>query len=248
MFGKLKNKVAIVTGCAQGIGQAIALLLASYKINIIANDLSQQVRLLVKEILKNGDKAVAVSGDIADEDTAQKLKQTAIETFGGVDFLVNNAGIHQHLTLEELSIKDWNRIIDVNLKGTFICSKAVIPLMKRQRYGRIVNISSIDGFTGTDHEAHYGASKSGIVGLTKCIALELSPYNATANAIAPGDILTDMLMPMDETRKKTIEDAIPLGRLGQPQDIAKVVLFLISDMADFITGQTIHVNGGSLMI
>lgn len=248
MFEPLADKVAIVTGCARGIGRAIALLLARHKNCVVANDISECVKNVGDEIRRYDGQAITFQGDISSQRDVEKLKEVALATFDKIDILVNNAGIHQHLKVEELSLEDWNRILKVNLTGAFLCSKAVIPEMKKQRYGRIVNISSIDGFTGTDHEVHYGSSKAGIIGLTKCLALELASYNITVNAIAPGDIMTDMLMPINDEKRRILESAIPLGLLGKPEDIAKVVLFLVSNMADFITGETIHVNGGSLMI
>jgi 3-oxoacyl-[acyl-carrier protein] reductase len=171
-----------------------------------------------------------------------------LKEFDGVDILVNNAGVHYHIKSWDMKEAEWRRVLGVNLDGVFFCSKVFSPEMREKKWGRIISISSIVGFTGTDHEAHYGASKAAVVGLTKSLALELAHYNITVNAIAPGWIETDMTAGTTAAEMKKALALVPLGRIGQPRDIAYVAAFLASDKASYITGQTMHVNGGEAMI
>ena len=164
-----------------------------------------------------------------------------------MDILVNNAGTHYHLKSWEMEQSEWSRVLGVNLDGVFLCSKAFSEEMRAKKWGRIINISSIVAFTGTDHEAHYGASKAAVVGLTKALALELARFNITVNAIAPGWIETDMTSAVTEEEKMKALELVPLGRFGRPEDIAHAAVFLASDKASFITGQTLHINGGEAM-
>ena len=175
------------------------------------------------------------------------MRERVIEKSGGVDILVNNAGVHHHLKSREMDQTEWNRVLSVNLDGTFLCSREFSSEMRSKKWGRIINISSIVAFVGTDHEAHYGASKAAVLGLTKSLALELAAYNITVNAIAPGWIETDMTSSATGEERKRALELIPLGRIGQPTDIAYTAVFLASERASFITGQTIHVNGGEAM-
>ena len=245
----MSNRVALVTGASRGIGRGIALEMAHEGADVIVNyALSEpKAKEVARSIEALGRKALVVKADVSKLDQVEAMRKRVLDELRGVDILVNNAGIHQHLKSWETGHTDWRHILDVNLDGTFLCSKAFSPEMRAKKWGRIVNISSIVAFTGTDHEAHYGASKAAVLGLTKSLALELAPYNITVNAIAPGLIETDMTSGGTvEQRKKDLQ-LIPLGRTGQPSDIAYAAVFLASDRASFITGQTIHVNGGEAM-
>jgi 3-oxoacyl-[acyl-carrier protein] reductase len=189
-----------------------------------------------------------VQADVSREKEVHSMFETIQHELGPVDILVNNAGIHQHLKMWELSVKDWQRVIDVNLTGTFLCSKEAVFHMKKARSGSIINISSCVAFTGTDHEIHYASTKAGILGFTKSMALEVAPYNIRVNAISPGFIATDMVLPLlDDEERKEVESQIPLQRLGYPEDIGEATAFLASDMSQYITGEIIHVNGGMIM-
>lgn len=245
----LSNKVALVTGASRGIGRGVALEMAREGADVVVNfalsepkakDVARSIEALVQ-------KSLVVKADVSKPDQVQAMRKQVLDEFRGVDILVNNAGIHQHLKSWETSHADWRHVLDVNLDGPFLCSKAFTPEMRDKKWGRVISISSIVGFTGTDHEAHYGASKAAILGLTKSLALELAPYNITVNAIAPGLIETDMTSGTSADQRKKELQLIPLGRLGQPSDIAYAAVFLASDRASFITGQSIHVNGGEAM-
>jgi 3-oxoacyl-[acyl-carrier protein] reductase len=243
------GKVALVTGASRGIGRGIALELARNGASIagiyVAN--LEMAEKTLEDIVQTGAGIEFFKCDVSREDDVLAVKEKVIEKFGRVDFVINNAGVHQHLKSWELSIEDWKRIIDINLTGVFVVSKAFIPHMRERKCGKIVNISSCAAYTGTDHEVHYAASKAGIIGLTKSLALELASYNINVNAIAPGYIDTDMVVFESEVEKKDVENGIPKGRIGIPEDIAKTVSFLCSEDADYITGQMLHVNGGLVM-
>jgi NAD(P)-dependent dehydrogenase (short-subunit alcohol dehydrogenase family) len=246
MEKELTGKVALVTGGSRGIGAGIALALGNKgaKVAVNYNKQIEKADKVVADIYELGGEAFAVQADVSRPIEIDRMFDKITENYGGVDILVNNAGIHQHLPCYTLGVDDWKRIIDVNLNGAFIVARKVINHMKLIRWGRIINISSISGFAGTTVECHYAASKLGIVGLTKAFALELAPYGITVNAIAPGAIDTDMLAVNTEERRKEIISRIPVGRIGLPEDIAHGVLFLASPKASFITGQTLHMNGG----
>ncbi|UCF07480.1 MAG: beta-ketoacyl-ACP reductase [Thermoplasmata archaeon] len=242
----LKGKTAVVTGSSRGIGRACALELAGEGAVVAVNyeknkDKARETVTLIDEL---GGEAVVIPADVSSPEEVEKMKNKIHDFVGPVDILVNNAGIHQHLKSWELSFKDWNRVLGVNLSGVFNCSKAFAPDMMERKWGRIVNISSVIAYIGTDHEVHYAASKGGVVSVTKSLALELAPYSITVNAVSPGYIETDMTTFSSEEEKKFYIGKIPLGRLGQPKDIAHAVVFLCSDSATYITGETIHVNGG----
>lgn len=243
------GKTALVTGGSRGIGRAIAITLAETGAFVFINyrkDMKGAEETL-RTIVNNGADGEIRKFDISDFQTTNKAIEEMIEKKGPIDILVNNASLSIDGLFVRVKEKDWNTIIDVNLKGTFNCCRAVVKHMMRKRWGRIINISSVVGETGNAGQACYSASKAGIIGLTKSLARELGPRNICVNAIAPGFITTDMTASIsDETRSKIVEQ-IPLSRVGAPSDIAGVVAFLASPDADYITGQVIHVNGGIYM-
>jgi len=245
----LANKVALVTGASRGIGRGVALEMAKEGADVVVNYASSDEKAAeVSHAIETlGRRALVVKADVSRPDQVEDMRKRVIKEFGGVDILVNNAGVHRHLKFWEMEVTEWRRVLSVNLDGVFLCSKAFSREMKEKKWGRIINISSIIGFIGTDHEAHYGASKAGVLGLTKSLALELASYNITVNAIAPGWIETDMTADATAERRREALELIPLGRMGQPADIANAAAFLASERASFITGQTIHVNGGEGM-
>ena len=249
MAGEFAGKVAVVTGASRGIGKGIALELAmnGASIAIVYRSEEEKAKAVQAEIENMGQEAIIVKCDVSNSNDVVKLHDAVMEKWSKVDFVINNAGIHQHLKSWELSEEDWHRVLDVNLTGAFLVSKAFTPHMKDKKSGRIVHISSCVAFTGTDHEVHYAASKGGLFSLAKSHALELAGYGINVNAIAPGYIETDMLV-FDEVHPlDTVLKTIPQHRLGQPQDIARAVKFLCSVDSDYITGQVIHVNGGLIM-
>ena len=243
------GKVAVVTGASRGIGRGIAMDLALNGAKIIGVYVSNQKKAdeAMQLISEGGTEVIYIRTDVSDETAVSALKRRIVDQFGQIDFLVNNAGIHQHLKSWELSLEDWNRIITTNLTSQFIVSKAFIPMMQERNFGRIINLSSCVAFSGTDHEVHYGASKSGTISLTKSLALELAPYGINVNAVAPGYIHSDMCTFSSAEHENEVAHTIPKGRIGVPTDIAKTVSFLCSDGADYITGQMFHVNGGLIM-
>jgi 3-oxoacyl-[acyl-carrier protein] reductase len=246
---KLRNRVAIVTGGARGIGKAIALAFIREGAKLALVDVDKAILEAAKnEIKKNRQKAIAICCDITKTLEVTAMVSKVQNVFGRIDILVNNAGIIRRGTIETVTEEDWDRVIEVNLKGTFNCCKAVVETMKSQRYGKIVNISSIAGKTGDITSAPgYGPSKAGIDALTKTLARQLAPYGINANGVAPHAIETEMSAQWSEERRKEIIASIPLGRLGKPEDVANAVLFLASDEASFITGEILDVNGGALM-
>lgn len=245
----LVNKVAIVTGAGRGIGKAIAIALAREGANVIVNDIDiQTAEEVAKEIKSSGRKALAIQVDVSDSKEVNRMVQSVLKKFKRVDILVNNAAIIKRGSIEDLTEDDWDRVMDVNLKGAFNCAKAVVGIMKKQRYGKIVNISSIAGKIGDLASAPcYGASKAGMTCLAKSLARELASYGINVNVVAPHAIETDMSKEWSEEKRKNIIANIPLGRMGEPEDIAEAVVFLVSDKAKFITGEVLDVNGGCLM-
>jgi len=245
----LVNKVAIVTGAGRGIGKAIAIALAREGANVIVNDIDIQIaEAVVREIKSLDRQALAIQVDVSDSKEVNRMVQLVLKKFKRVDILVNNAAIIKRGSIEDLTEEDWNRVMDVNLKGAFNCAKAVVGTMKKQRYGKIVNISSIAGKIGDLASAPcYGASKAGMTCLAKSLARELASYNINVNVVAPHAIETDMSKEWSEEKRKNIIANIPLGRMGEPEDIAEAVVFLVSDKAKFITGEVLDVNGGCLM-
>lgn len=244
----LGNKVALVTGAGRGIGRAIALTLAQQGADVAVVDLNQaDVENVAAEIEQLGRRSLALTGSVSNAaDVEDFIKKTSDE-FGKIDILVNNAGITRDTLLMRMKEEDWDAVINVNLKGAFLCTKAVTRIMMKQKYGRIVNISSVVGVMGNAGQANYSASKAGVIGLTKSAARELASRNITVNAIAPGFIVTSMTDVLSEDVKGKLKEQIPMGRLGMPEDIANTVVFLASDAASYITGQTIAVDGGMVM-
>lgn len=243
---ELKGKAALVTGGSRGIGAGIALALGEAGASVVVNYKNQKEKAetVVDQIIDTGGDAYAAQADVSVQGDVDSLLKNIHSRYGGVDILINNAGIHQHLTIDKLSLEDWDNLMTVNTDSVFLLTKGVLPYMREKGWGRIVNISSLSGFAGTRVECHYAASKAGLIGFTKAVALEVASFGITVNAISPGSVETDMLnITTEEDRKRRIAP-IPVGRIGQPEDIAHAVLFLVSPNASFITGQTIHVNGG----
>lgn len=246
---KLKDRVAIITGAARGIGKAIALTFVREGAKVALVDVDQkQLEALKNEIQKRKGESVNISCDITKSPEVQAMVNQVKRAFGRIDILVNNAGIIRRGTIETVTEEDWDRVIEVNLKGTFNCCKAVVEIMKEQGYGKIVNVSSIAGKMGDITSAPgYGSSKAAVDALTKTLARQLAPYGINVNAVSPHAIETEMSAQWSEERRKEIIASIPLGRLGKPEDVAEAVLFLASDEASFITGEILDVNGGALM-
>ena len=243
------SKAAIVTGSARGIGKAIALRLAEAGYNIVVSDIIEETaRETAKEIEDRfGVKTLVVTADVSKAEDAENLIKQTVDTFGAVDVLVNNAGVTRDNLAIRMSEKDWDMVLNINLKGTFLCSQAAAKVMMKKRSGSIVNISSVSGILGTAGQANYASSKAGVIALTKALARELGPRNITVNAIAPGFILTEMTEQLPDKVKEEYLKQIPLNRAGTPEDIARVVEFLISPSASYITGTVIVVSGGMVM-
>jgi len=243
-----KDRVAVVTGASRGIGRSIALALAGAGARIVAVDLGlPETEALVAEVKALGGEAVAVAGNVTVAADAERMIETAMATFGRVDILVNNAGITRDALLLRMKDEDWDAVLTVNLKGAFLCTRAVAKVMTKQRYGRIINIASVVGQMGNAGQANYCASKAGLIGLTKSNARELAKRNVTVNAVAPGFIATAMTDVLPEKVKEELIAQIPLERLGTADDIANAVLFLAAEGSGYITGQVLAVNGGMYM-
>jgi 3-oxoacyl-[acyl-carrier protein] reductase len=246
----LSGKVALVTGASRGIGRGIAIELAREGADVVVNYKDQHEKALEvsRSIEALGRRSLVAKADVSNAKEVLAMRDMVTAEFkGGVDILVNNAGIHHHLKSWEIEEGEWRHIMAVNVDGAFLCANAFTPTMRARKWGRVINISSSDAFTGTDHEAHYATSKAALLGFTRALALELAPYNITVNTVAPGWFETDMTAgTVGEARMKALE-RVPLGRMGQPPEIGYVTAFLASDKASFITGQTIHVNGGEVM-
>jgi 3-oxoacyl-[acyl-carrier protein] reductase len=245
---KLTGRVALVTGAAQGIGKAVALLLARNGADIVVSDINlEKAEETANEISSIGRKALAVKVDVANWNDVERMVEVILEKFAKIDILVNNAGITRDKLILRMTEEDWDAVLNVNLKGTFHCTKAVVRHMAKQRSGKIVNIASVVGEMGNAGQANYSASKAGVIGLTKTIAREFAQRGININAIAPGYIETPMTEVLPEKAKEELKKLIPMERLGKPEDVAEAVLFLVSEESNYITGQVLNVNGGIYM-
>ena len=244
-----ENKTVLVTGGSRGIGKEIALKFAKQGYDVIINYVSDKTDTeeLKKELEANGGKALIVKADVTNPEQIENLVKTAIETFGKIDVLVNNAGITKDNLLMRMSEEEFDKVIEVNLKGTYLMTKAVTKYMMKKRQGSIINLSSVVGVTGNAGQCNYAASKAGIIGFRKSVAKELASRNIRANAIAPGFITTDMTDVLSDEIKETIQNQIPLKRMGNAKEVAELAYFLGSEQSSYITGQVIHVDGGMVM-
>ena len=240
------GKTVLVTGSTRGIGRAIAEEFAKHGANVIVSGtVKERAQEVAKELSeKYGVKTLGVGMDVSDPESVESAFKEINAAFGGVDILVNNAGITRDTLFLRMKPEDWQKVLDVNLTGTFLVTKQAVRHMVKKRWGRIINISSVVGFTGNVGQVNYATTKAGLIGFTKSLAKELAPRNVLVNAVAPGFIETDMTENLKEEIKNEYKKQIPLGRFGKPEEVARVVLFLASPMADYITGETIHVNGG----
>jgi len=244
---RLKDKVAIVTGGAKGIGEAVAKKFAAEGAKVVICDLNEaDVQKVVKEINDNGGTAIGVECNVANREQVNAMVQKTVESFGTVDILINNAGITRDAMLHKMTDEQWDAVMNVNLKGVFYCTQAVVPIMRDKAYGKIVNLSSVSRF-GNIGQANYAASKAGLVGFTRTVAKELATKNITVNAIAPGGIWTDMLAAVPEKILEMTKKGIPMGRFGTVEELANACLFLSSDESSFVTGQCLQVDGGTMM-
>lgn len=245
----LKGKCAVITGASRGIGKSIAIKFAKEGANIVINYRNNEEEALKvkKELEELGSKALVVKADISELKEAENLIKEAKKEFGRVDILVNNAGITKDNLIIRMKEEDFDSVIKTNLKGAFNCLKAVTPIMLKQKYGKIVNMSSVVGVVGNPGQVNYCASKAGLIGITKSLAREIGSRNITVNAIAPGFIDTDMTKVLSCDQKKKILSQVPLNKFGSVEDIANVALFLASENSNYITGQVIHVDGGMAM-
>lgn len=244
----MKNKTAIITGSSRGIGYGIAELLAKAGAHVILISRRQKdVDNVAANFISDGLKASAYACDVSDLENVQKVFKTVVSENGKIDILINNAGITRDTLIMRMSEDDWDAVININLKGAFNCIKAATRPMMKQRSGRIINISSVVGLTGNAGQINYAASKAGLIGVTKSTAKELAPRGITANCIAPGYIETEMTGELSDDVKAKLTQQIPLGRIGTAKDIASMALFLASDEANYITGQTFTVDGGMVM-
>ena len=242
----LKDKIALVTGGTRGIGREIAVTLAKEGANVAITYTSNEEKafMVLEEIKTNGVNAIAVKANVVNNDEVLNMVKTVEEELGTIDILVNNAGITKDNLLIRMSEEDWDSVLDVNLKGVFLCTKAVARTMMKKTYGKIINISSIVGLSGNIGQGNYSASKAGVIGFTKSMAKELASRGVRVNAIAPGFIETDMTNILKEEIKNEMIKSIPLNSFGKPKDIANLVVFLASEESDYITGQVIKVDGG----
>src|SRR6266540_4629438 len=247
-MGRLDGKVALVTGASRGIGREIALELAREGAKVALNYQSSDARAqeVADEIAKLGAACLIAKADVAHPQEARAMVKRVVEHFGRLDILVNNAGITRDKSIRKMTDEDWLEVVQTNLNAVFFCTSAAIPVMIEQNYGRIINLSSMNGQTSAFGQANYGASKGGIISFTKTCALELAKFNITVNAVCPGFTMTDMFASVPENIQDQIKAKIPMGRFGTPEDMAKAVTFLVEG-GDYITGQQININGGAYM-
>lgn len=246
---KLEGKKALVTGASRGIGRAIALALAAAGADVAVNYAGSEAaaKEVAAEIEAMGRKAIVIQADISSHEASAAMIDEVVKEFGRIDILVNNAGITRDGLLMRMKEEDWDAVLTTNLKGVFNCTKSAVKYMMKQKSGRIVNISSVVGLMGNAGQANYAAAKAGVIGFTKAVAKEVAARGINVNAIAPGFIKTDMTSVLSEKVVENLVAGIPLSRLGESEDIAKAVVFLVSDDANYITGQTLHVDGGMVM-
>ena len=241
---RLQGKVALITGAAGGIGAATALRFAREGALVAVNDArADGLEAVADEIRKAGAKALVTAGDVTKKADCERLVKAVIDAFGRLDILINNAGINRDAMAAKMTEEQWDAVLDVNLKGTFLCAQAALPGMRERAWGRVVNTSSI-GSLGNIGQANYAASKAGVIGLTKTLALEYAKYGVTVNAVAPGPVMTSMLAGVPDAIRDKIVAQVPVGRIAAPEEIANVHVFLCSDEASFITGQVIFADGG----
>jgi 3-oxoacyl-(acyl-carrier-protein) reductase len=244
----LKGRVALVTGASRGIGRAVAVELGGRGANVALNynHSTEKAEELAAELRQMGAECLLVQGDVSRKGDAQRIVQDVLNAWQRIDIVVNNAGITRDKSLRRMTEEEWDEVISVNLNGTFYCTKAALPAMIDQKFGRIINISSLVGQIGAFGQANYSASKGAVIAFTKTVALEMAKFNITANVIAPGFTNTEMLAKVPDEVLEQIRQKIPLNRLGQPEDIGKAAAFLASD-GDYITGQRLNINGGIYM-
>ena len=243
----MEGQVALVTGASRGIGAAVARRLAQNGARVGVNyHTSENAALeIAGSITNSGGEAIAVGGDVSQEQSAQAVVAQVVEHWGQINILVNNAGITRDRLLLRMSLEDWEQVLDVNLKGAFLCTKFVMPHLIRQRRGRVVNISSVVGISGNPGQANYSSSKAGLIGFTKAVAREVASRNVTVNALAPGFILGGgMVDQLSEEAQREIMQRIPMGRFGSADDVAEAVVFLCGEAASYITGQVLTIDGG----
>lgn len=244
-MAELTGKRALVTGAGRGIGREIALELARAGASVVLiNRSAERGAAVQKEIVELGGTAWALQGDVSDRETAEQLVEQALEQAGGIDLLINNAGVTSDNLFMRMKPEEWDQVLGVNLNGVFYVTRALVRSMVKQRYGRIVNIGSVVGSTGNAGQVNYSTTKAGLIGFSKSLAKELGGRNITVNTVAPGFIETDMTDELNEKQKEAILGQVPLGRMGSAQEVAWAVRFLVSDHAAYITGTTLHVNGG----
>jgi 3-oxoacyl-[acyl-carrier protein] reductase len=242
----LSNRIAIVTGSGRGIGRAIALKLAEVGATVVVNDIgdAEPLEAVAQEIRAMGRQSLPILADVSSSSDVARLVAEAIAAYGKIDILVNNAGIARDQLVLRMSEEDWDKVLDVDLKSVFLCTKAVLRHMVRQRWGRIISMASVVGIVGNRGQANYASAKAGIIGFTRTVAKEVASHGITANAIAPGFIDTEMTQRLKEDWKQEIKRLIPLGYFGSPRDVAEAVAFLASEEARYITGQVLGVDGG----
>lgn len=245
----LAGKIALITGGSRGIGRQIAIELSKYGVNVAINYVNNKKKAqeVIDEIKENGVNGLAVKADISKEEDVLGMVDTINRELGQIDILVNNAGITKDNLIIRMKTEEWDKVIETNLKGTYLCTKAVVRGMMKKRYGKIVNVASVVGITGNSGQGNYSASKAGVIGFTKSMAKEFASRGINVNAVAPGFIETDMTKVLKEDIKDSLLKNVPMGRLGSPEDIANVVIFLVSEKADYITGQVINIDGGMVM-